>query len=99
MRQPAMVCFDNLPDGYNLDSPELARIVTIPMYEGRLLGLSKVIRFRPTRSSPSPATASRQRRPNAPDHQGRPAGEGGAPRAAQYEHQTWFDTCRAFASR
>ena len=43
MRQPAMVCFDNLPDATTLDSPELARIITAPMYEGRVLGLSKMM--------------------------------------------------------
>jgi len=43
IRQSAMVCFDNLADGTTLDSPELARIITSPMYEGRILGLSKVM--------------------------------------------------------
>src|SRR5207244_3396129 len=43
MRQPAMVCFDNLADGYNLESPELARIITNPTYDDRILGVSKVM--------------------------------------------------------
>jgi hypothetical protein len=49
IRQPAMVCFDNLADGTTLDSPVLAAVITNPTYEDRVLGASRTITL-PTNS-------------------------------------------------
>ncbi|MDO9600591.1 MAG: hypothetical protein Q7J47_22960 [Azoarcus sp.] len=39
-RSPAMVCFDNIPDGLNFRSAELAAAMTNPSYGSRVLGVS-----------------------------------------------------------
>lgn len=41
LRQPAMVVFDNVPDGETLDDAVLAPILTSPQYTDRFLGLHK----------------------------------------------------------
>ena len=38
------ICFDNLPDGCEINDPVLAAALTSPTYEGRILGMSKTVR-------------------------------------------------------
>lgn len=41
MRSPELICFDNVGDGMTFRSPTLAMAMTSPVYEGRILGLSR----------------------------------------------------------
>jgi hypothetical protein len=43
IRQPPMVCFDNIADGATLDSPQVAQLLTNPFFSGRILGVSQDI--------------------------------------------------------
>ena len=38
LQSPAMVCFDNILDGSELNDPMLAKIITSPEFKGRILG-------------------------------------------------------------
>lgn len=43
MENPAMVCFDNLPEGFEIADPTLAKVITAPYFKGRVLGRSQEI--------------------------------------------------------
>ena len=38
MQSPAMVCYDNILDGSEVNDPILAKVITSPSYKGRILG-------------------------------------------------------------
>lgn len=41
LRSPELICFDNVGDGLTFRSPTLALAMTSPVFEGRVLGLSR----------------------------------------------------------
>ena len=41
LRSPELICFDNVGDGLTFRSPTLALAMTSPVFEGRILGLSR----------------------------------------------------------
>jgi hypothetical protein len=41
LASPAMLCFDNIPDGFTFRSPTLAMLITAPTFKQRLLGVSQ----------------------------------------------------------
>ena len=41
MQSQTMVCFDNAPDGFTIRSPILAKVLTAPRFQGRVLGHTK----------------------------------------------------------
>lgn len=43
MHSPAIMCFDNVPDGWDVRSDILAKILTSPIHQDRLLGANKEI--------------------------------------------------------
>lgn len=43
MHSPAIICFDNVPDGWDVKSDILAKILTSPIHQDRLLGANKEI--------------------------------------------------------
>lgn len=42
-RNPEMVCFDNIPEGYTVRSKTLAQALTAAVFEARLLGVSRML--------------------------------------------------------
>ncbi len=43
IESPPMLVFDNVPDGYEIRSPEIARLLTAPVHKDRLLGVSQQV--------------------------------------------------------
>jgi Bifunctional DNA primase/polymerase, N-terminal/Primase C terminal 2 (PriCT-2) len=49
MRSPAIVCFDNFPDGERFESPSISGAMTLPTFTQRMLGASRDVEV-PTHS-------------------------------------------------
>lgn len=43
LESPAMLAFDNLPDGFELNDSTLAKTITSPIFKGRILGKSQEV--------------------------------------------------------
>ena len=43
LESPAMVCFDNVLDGFEISDPTLAKAITSPFFKGRVLGRSQEV--------------------------------------------------------
>ena len=43
LRSPALICFDNIPDGLNFRDASLAAVMTSPVWEQRILGVSEPV--------------------------------------------------------
>lgn len=43
LESPAMLCFDNLPDGFEINDSTLAKAITSPIFKGRILGKSQEV--------------------------------------------------------
>ena len=43
MESPSLICFDNIPDGFEVRNEILAKVLSMPVFKDRLLGASKQV--------------------------------------------------------